>query len=87
MLKDQSLSFHVVSKHLLHKITFLSFPTTSVALLVFIALVLYILRRDNRGKHNFEKQNYRGTYSDNVCQCLNTDQILLKIQFFGDSIL
>ena len=75
IFKQQSLLFH-----LLHKITFSSLSTTSFASLVFIAFVLQILRRDSRSKHNFEKQYYCGNYSDDVYQCLSTDQILHRWQ-------
>ena len=55
MFKEQSLSFHGVYIYYKQKIAFLSFPTTSFALLVFIARHAHFQTRDDRGKHTFEK--------------------------------
>ena len=80
MFKEQALSFHVVSKTL-RKITF-AIPNN-----ILLSCLVDFKTRGNRGEHNFEKQYYCGNYSDDVCQSFNTDQILLKIQYFDDSIL
>ena len=88
MFKKKSLSFHVVSK------TFIAQNYLSVIpsdILHFFCLnrsfLAHFKSRDNRDKHVFEKHYYCGDYSDDVCQCLNTDQIFLKIQNFCHNTL
>ena len=71
-------------KHLLHKITLLSFPATSFAFLVFTALVLHIFNPEIiEAKTILKKKCFCGDYFDDVCQWLNTNQILLKKYCFG----
>ena len=71
-------------KHLLNKITLLSFPATSFAFLVFTALVLHIFNPEIiEAKTILKKKCFCGNYFDDVCQWLNTNQILLKKYCFG----
>ena len=80
MFKEQSLLFHVVCETLITQSYLFVIPNNDLR---FTCLYrsCHILRRDDRGKHNFEKQYYCGNYSDDVCQGLNTDRFLLKIRY------
>ena len=82
MFKQQSLSLHVVSKIF---ITQNYLPVIHTNILRFTCLAQF-KTIDNLGKHNFEKHCCEN-YSDDLYQCLNMDQILLKIQYFNDSTL
>ena len=80
MFKQQSLSFQVVSKTFLTQNYLLVIPNNIFRFTcLYRCCLAHFKRRDNRGKHNFEKQYCCGNYSDDAYQCLNTDQILLKI--------
>ena len=88
MFKEQSLSFHVVFKIFITQNYLFVIPNNIRHFTcLYHSCLAHFKVRDNRGTHNFEKQCYCGNYSDDVCQCLNTDQILLNIQYFDDSIL
>ena len=83
MFKQLSLSFHVASKTFITQSYLFVIPNN---ILRFTCLA-HFKTRDNQGKHNFKIQYCCWNYSDDVCQCLNTDQILLIIQYFDDSTL
>ena len=88
MFEQQSLSFHVVSKTFItQNYLFVILNNILGFTCLYLSCLAHFKTRDNRGKHNFDKQYYCGSYSDDVCQCLNTDQILLNMQHFDDSIL
>ena len=80
MFKEQSLSFHVVSKTL-RKIPFLLFPTTSFALLVFIDLVSRILKQETMEANTILKNNVcAGIILMTYANALTRTRFLLKIQ-------
>ena len=86
--KEQSLSFPVVFKIFIFTKLLFSIPNKILRfILLYCSFLVKFKTRDDRGKHNFEKQYCCGNYSDDVYQCLNTDQILLKIQYFHYSTL
>ena len=88
MFKKQSLSFHVVSKTFITQNYLFVIPSNILRFsCLYRSFLAHFNPRDNRGKHDFEKQYYCGNYSDDVYQCLNTDQILLKIQYFDHNTL
>ena len=81
MFKGQSLLFHVVSETLITQNYLLVIPNNVVRFTCLLSLLSHFKTKDDRGKHNFEKQYYCGNYSDDVCQGLNTDRFLLKIRY------
>ena len=86
IFKQQSLSFHVVSKTFITQNYLFVIPNHILCFTCpYHSYLAHFKTSDNRGKHNFEKQYCGGNYSDDLYQCLNTDQILLKIQYFDDS--
>ena len=88
MFKKQSLSFHVVSKTFITQNYLFVIPSNILRFsCLYRSFLAHFKPRDNRGKHDFEKQYYCGNYSDDVYQFLNTDQILLKIQYFDHNTL
>ena len=88
MFKQQSLSFHVVSKTFITQNYLFVIPKNILPFTcLYRSCLAHFKTRDNQGKLNFEKQYYCGNNSDDMCQCLNTDQIILKIQCFDDSTL
>ena len=88
MFEKQSLSFHVVSKTFITQNYLFVIPSNILRFsCLYHSFLAHFKPRDNRGKHDFEKQCYCGNYSDDVYQCLNTDQILLKIQYFDHNTL
>ena len=88
MFKQQSSSFHVVSKSFITQNYLFVIPSNILSFSwLYRSCLAHFKSRDNRGKHNFEKQSFCGNYFDDVCQCLSTDQILLKIQYFDHNIL
>ena len=88
MFKKQWLSFHVVSKTFITQNYLCVIPSNILRFsCLYRSFLAHFKPRDNRGKHDFEKQCYCGNYSHNVYQCLNTDQVLLKIQYFDHNTL
>ena len=88
MFKKQLFSFHVVSKTFITQNYLFVIPSNILHFsCLYCSFLAYFKPRDNRGKHDFEKQYYCGNYSDDVYQFLNTDQILLKIQYFDHNTL
>ena len=88
MFKQHSLSFHVVSKTFITQNYLFVIPSNILRFSsLYRSCLVHFKPRDNRGKHDFGKQYYCGNYSHDICQCLNTDQILLKIQYFDDNTL
>ena len=80
MFKQQSLSFHVVSKTFITQNYLFVIPSNILRFTcLYRSCLAHFKARDNRGKHNFETQYCYGNCFDDVYQCLNTDQILLKI--------
>ena len=77
--KRQS-SFHVVPKTFTTQNHLFVIPNKILRFTcLYRSCLAHFKTRDNRGKHNFKKQYCCGNYSDDVYQCLNTDQISLKI--------
>ena len=88
MFKQQSLSFHLVSKTFIKQNYLFVIPNNILHFTcLYRSCLAHFKTRDNRDKHNFEKQYCCENYSDDVYQCPNTDQILLKIQHFDNSTL
>ena len=83
MFKKQSLSFHVVSKTFITQNYLFVIPSNILRFsCLYRSFLAHFNPRDNRGKHDVEKQYYCGNYFNDVYQCLHTDHILLKIQYF-----
>ena len=76
IFKQHPLSFYVVSKIFITQNYLFAF-----GLLVFIALLLHILKQE-LFKTNTVSKEY-----DDVYQCLNTDHVSKRIQYFDDSTL
>ena len=71
MFEKQSLSFHVVSKTFITQNYLFVIPSNILRFsCLYRSFLAHFKPRDNRGKHDFEKQYYCGNYSDDVCQCL-----------------
>ena len=88
MFKKQSLSFYVVSKTFITQNYLFVIPGNILRFSCLCrSFLAHFKPRDNRGKHDFQKQYNCGNNSDDVYQCLKTDQILLKIQYFDHNTL
>ena len=82
MFEKHSLLFHVISKAFTIQNYLFVIPSNNFRFSCLYRLFhAHFKPKDNRGKHNFEKQYYCRNYSDYVYQCLNVDQILFKIQY------
>ena len=80
MFKQQPLSFMQFSKYFFTQNNLLVIPNNILCFTcLYRSCFAQFETRKNRGKHNFEKQYCCRNYSDDVYQCLNTDQILLRI--------